>query len=312
MKRFALLLAVAACTLTATSQETIDILSLTGRYGLPGDYKDAAYGGQATEWGSINTFQAGFNLARNTMFIINLNHFYFNLQGEPEPAFPAEVANPVIVNGIILRTGIRQYFSDGRQLQVLVMPRLMSDFRNLDGNSFMLGAAAIYKKTYRDELSVGFGAVYNTELFGPYLVPVLDLYWQFAEKWRIWGMIPITARVEYDVSEDMMVGFNHFGLITTYALGDEAYQGDYLERQSIDLSLFVRHRLFGGLHVEAMAGRALGRKYRQFEGDQKVDFGIPLITFGDERVLKNEYAAFDDGFIFTLKLIYNMAIPERD
>ncbi|MFH0758590.1 MAG: DUF6268 family outer membrane beta-barrel protein [Bacteroidota bacterium] len=310
MKRFIFLLFAGAMGLALPAQETIDILSLTGRYGIPREYNDAAYSGKATEWGSINSFTAGFKLSGQSMLAINVNHFYFNVQGSPEPDFPDDIANPVKVNGIILRTGLLQKFSKGRSLQVLVAPRLMSDFQNLDGNSFMFGGVLSYKKKFRDELGIGFGVIYNTELFGPYMVPFLDLDWQLSANWRIKGMIPITARVEYTVNENMLVGFNHFGLITTYALGNEAYAGDYMERQSIDLSLFIRQRLAGNIFVEGMAGYAVGRKYRQFEGDQKVDFAIPLVAFGDNRVVKNEMAGFDNGLILTLKLIYNMTMPD--
>ena len=147
-------------------------------------------------------------------------------------------------------------------------------------------------------------------MFGPYIVPLLDLNWKFSERWRLWGLIPVTGRLEYSATDNMLVGWNHFGLITTYYLGDEAYAGDYLERQSIDESLFIRQRLAGNLFVEFMAGIALGREYRQYEADQKVDFALPLVTFGDDREMKNEFASFDDGLILTLKLIYNMPIPE--
>ncbi|MEN8158062.1 MAG: DUF6268 family outer membrane beta-barrel protein, partial [Bacteroidota bacterium] len=305
-----LLLLIAGLSLTISAQETIDILSLTARYGLPGAYQDPGYTGEATELGSINSLQAGFNLSEQTMVVFNLNHFYFNLQGDPEPLFPNGIANPVKVNGFIFRAGIRQYLNDGRRIQVMVVPRLMSDFQNLDGNSFMFGALASYLKKYNSDLSLGVGAMYNTELFGPYLVPFIDLNWKVADKWRIRGLVPITLRVEYALNENMLVGFNHFGLITTYALGADAYAGDYMERQSIDLSLFARQRLAGNIFVEGMVGRAVGRSYDQYAGDQKVDFAIPLVAIGDDRVLKNEYACFDDGLILTLKLIYNMPMPE--
>jgi len=309
MNRFFILLLTVSLSLTLSAQETVDILSLSARYGIPKEYKDAAYAGKATEWGSINSFQAGFNLAPQTMLVFNVNHFYFNVPGDPEPAFPAGIANPVKINGIILRAGVRQYFSEGRRIQVMFVPRLMSDFKNMDGNSFQFGGLASYLKKYHDDLSIGFGAMYNAELFGPYVVPFLDLNWKFAEKWRVWGLFPITLRVEYSVNDNMITGLNHFGLITSYALGDP-YAGDYMERQSIDLSLFLRQRLAGNIFVEGMVGRALGRKYRQFEGGQEVGFAIPLVAFGDERVVKNEFGAFDDGLILTLKLIYNMPMPE--
>ncbi len=310
MKKLFILLLAAGMSLTLSAQETLDILQLSGRYGIPKEYKDAAYDGKATEWGSINSLTAGVKLGSRSMLAINVNHFYFNLQGAPDPEFPNTIANPVKVNGIILRTGLLQDLGEGRTLQILVAPRLMSDFQNLDGNSFLMGGVLSYKKKFRDELAIGGGVIYSTEFFGPYLVPFLDINWQFAPKWRLKGMIPITARVEYTVNENLQFGFNHFGLITSYYLGNDAYSGDYMERQSIDLSLFARQRLFGNIFMEGMVGRTVGRRYRQYEGDQKVDFAIPLVTFGDDRVIKNEYASFNDGLILTLKLIYSIPMPE--
>lgn len=310
MTKFTIFGLILGCCVSLQAQETIDILSLSGRYGLPADYSSSAYEGKATETGSINSLQAGFDIARQTKLVFNLNHFYFHVGGDPEPQFPPGTVDPVSINGILLRVGIRQGFSEGRMLQVVAGPMLMSDFRNVDGTSFQLGAVATWTRRYHEGLKIGFGAMYVSQFFGPYLVPILDLNWQFAPKWRIRGFIPITARVEYTVTDKLLVGFDHFGLITTYRLGEEAYAGDYLERQSIDLSLFARHRITGPVFVEFMAGRALGRKYRQYAGDQKVDFAIPLVTFGDNRTIRNEYAAFNDGFIFSLKLVLNIPLPE--
>ncbi len=286
------------------AQRTLDLVSLTGRYGLPKEYKET-YSGTATEFGSINSITAGIRLSNKNMIPISFNHFYFNVQGDPET--PEDLANPIVINGFILRTGWYQRFGNGTAIQLLIAPRIMSDFKNLDGNSFQMGGVLTYEKEFSDELTMAFGAIYNQELFGPYLVPLVDVHWQISPKWRIDGMIPVTARVVYSVNENMSVGFNHFGLITTYALGHDAYAGDYMERQSIDLSLFLRHRLGGKFFVEGMAGYAVGRKYKQYDGDQKVNFAIPLVTFGDDRVAKN--VTFNDGMILTLKLLYNIPFP---
>jgi len=304
MKRVLLLLIAGSMSFPVLAQRMLDVVKLTGRYGLPQEYKEI-YTGKATEFGSINTITAGITLSDKTKIPISFNHFYFNVQGDSE--IPENLANPIIVNGFILRTGWYQYFGNGNAIQLMVAPRLMTDFKNVDGNSFQIGGMAVYEKKFREELTMSFGAIYNQELFGPYLVPLVDLHWQVSSKWRIDGMIPITLRVVYSVNDNMSVGFNHFGLVTTYALGHEAYAGDYLERQSIDLSLFLRHRLGGNFFVEGMAGYAVGRKYNQYAGDQKVNFAIPLVKFGDDRVAKNE--TFKDGMILTLKLIYNLAFP---
>ena len=307
MKRSALIFLSVVFGLSLHAQErgTKDIISISGRYGLPQEYKEN-YGGKATEYGMLNSLTAGFKLAPRTMFAININHFYFNVQDEAE--MPDDIASPIIVNGFILRAGIIQQFNNGGKLQLLVAPRLMSDFQNLDGNSFQWGGLATYQNDLSEDLNLGFGAMFNRELFGPYLVPLFLLDWKVSERWYIEGMIPVTLKVHYRVNEGLEVGFNHFGLITSYYLGDENYAGDYMERTSIDLSLFARQRLYKNFFIEGMVGRTFGRSYYQYDGDETITFGLPLVSFGDDRTANN--VTFNDGLIFTLKLIFNMKVPE--
>ena len=55
MKNVLFFLLAIGLSLSLFAQEKIDILSLSGRYGMPKEYKDAAYTGKATEWGSLNS-----------------------------------------------------------------------------------------------------------------------------------------------------------------------------------------------------------------------------------------------------------------
>ena len=140
------------------------------------------------------------------------------------------------------------------------------------------------------------------------MVPVVNLSWKVAEKWLIKGLIPVTLKVNYLASDNLTLGFSHFGLVTSYALGDPDYAGDYVERQSIDLTLFARQRISGNFYLEGRIGRTFGRGYKQFAGDQKVDFSLPLVGFGDDRVVKN--VTFNDGLLIDIGLVYNILIPE--
>jgi hypothetical protein len=300
-----LMLIVFSASLQAQDRGTRDIVSLSGRYALPGEYKDT-YEGTAAETGMLNSLLAAFKLAPMTRFAISVNHFYFHVEDEAE--VPQGIASPINIHGIILRTGIVQNFNGGGELRLLAAPRLMSDFKNLDGNSFQWGGLVSYQNDLNTRLNLGFGAMFNHELFGPYLVPLLLLDWQVSERWYLEGMIPVTFKAHYRVTEGLDVGFNHFGLITSYYLGEESYAGDYMERQSIDLSLFARQRIHKNFFLEGMVGRTFGRGYRQYAGDQTVRFALPLVAFGDERTVKN--ITFKDGMIFTLKLIFNMKVPE--
>jgi len=121
-----MILLTAVVSLHAQERETKDILSLSGRFGLPQEYKEV-YNGKAYETGMLNSLTAGFKLAPKTMFAINVNHFYFNVQDETEMS--AGIASPIVINGIILRTGIIQELGNGGKIQLLIAPRLMSDLR---------------------------------------------------------------------------------------------------------------------------------------------------------------------------------------
>jgi len=284
-------------------QETLDVFTLSGRYGFPQSY-DSIYKGKATEYGVMAALVAPIKINEKSIWYNSLNYFYFHI-GNDE-VMPPEIANPIDLHGIILRTGLYQKFSKDRAVQIFLAPRFMSDFKNINGDHFQMGALFLYEKKFRDKLKMGFGAMYNQEFFGPYLVPLVNLDWHISERWSIVGLFPVYGKIKYKVNERFTTGLSHFGLITTYRLGDEAYKGDYIERKSIDESLFARYRFSGNIFLEGRIGYALGRSYAQYEADQKVDFSIPLVGFGDDRIQKN--VSFHDGLIASLRFIYNVPI----
>jgi hypothetical protein len=219
---------------------------------------------------------------------------------------PADIANPISLTGFILQTGLYQKFSNGRGMQLLLAPRFMTDFNNVNMGHFQLGVVGLYEKRFHDRLQMRFGAMLHDELGGPYLVPIVYTDWQISSKWSIVGMWPISGKIKYDVNDNISTGISHFGLITSYKLGHPDYQGDYMERTSIDLSIFGRFRLAGNFHLEGRLGYALGRSYYQYAADQKADFRITIIKFGDNRVAKN--VNFDPGPVVNLRLVYNLPL----
>lgn len=285
------------------AQENLDILTLSGRYGFPQAY-DSIYKGKATEYGAMASLVAPVEINKQTIWYNSLNYFYFHV-GNDEVTSP-EIMNPIDLHGILLRTGLYQKFSKDRAVQIFLVPRLMTDFKNINSDHFQMGALFLYEKKFREGLKMGFGAMYNQEAFGPYLVPLVNVNWKISEKWSLNGLFPVYGKLNYKVNERLTAGWSHFGLITTYRLGEEKYQGDYIERKSIDESLFARYQLFGNIYLEGRFGYALGRSYAQYEEDQKVDFSIPLIGFGDNRIQKN--VSFHDGLIASIRFIYNVPI----
>ena len=75
---------------------------------------------------------------------------------------------------------------------------------------------------------------------------------------------------------------------------------------AIGLAGYFGIRLTGNLHMEGRFGYALGREYNQYSADQKVDFRIAILKFGDNRIPKN--VLFEPGIVVNLRVVYNMPL----
>jgi len=303
--KYILLIAVGiSLSMSLLAQKTFDLITLSGRNGFPQSY-NSIYNGEAKEYGTMVSLAAPIELSEKTMWYNSVNYFYWHVSNNE--TMPTNISNPINIHGFILRTGLVQKLSRDREIQLLFIPRLMSDLNNVDSEHFQFGGIAMYKKKVSDKLTMSYGAMYNQELFGPYLVPLVDLDWQISERWSITGLLPVNSKIRYKINDRFNAGLAHFGLITSYKLGALENGGDYVERQSIDLTLFARHNIVGNFYLEGRFGHTFGRSYAQYGADQKVDFSLPLVGFGDDRIQKN--VSFQDGLIAELRLIYSVPIP---
>ena len=289
----------------AFAQESIDLFTVSLRYGAPSPYL-TQYSGKATETGGLVnlTIPIPLNASKTAIWYNSLVYTQATINNNE--TMPADIANPISIHGFILRTGIIKTFDNGTGFQILLAPRFMTDFEDVNSKNWQLGGIVMYEKRHNEKLRIRFGILYNQELFGPIITPLIDLNWRLSDKWSITGTLPISAKVSYHASENLIMGFSHFGLTTSYRLGNPAYVNDYIERTSIDLSLFLRQRIAGNIHLEGRIGHTLNRKYAQYEEDQKLDLRLMIIDFGDDRIQKN--ADFKNGFIASIRLVYNLPI----
>lgn len=286
------------------AQRSIDLLTLSGQYSPPAAYQEMP--GSASEITGLINLKLPVVLKNNrSIWYSDLTYTYSQVTAESD--FADSSAQSVQVHGFILQTGFVQKLDESHAIQILFAPRFMSDMKNVDSRSFQLGAVALFEKQFSKKLLMRFGAMYNQDLFGPMLVPLIYLNWQVGQtKWTISGLVPIYAKISYQFNDRFSAGVSQFGLVTSYALGDEAYNGDYLERKSIDLTAFGRYRLAGNLHLETRLGYALSRDYGQYSAHDKMDFRITVISIGDDRLRKNQ--RFEDGIIANLRLVYNLPL----
>lgn len=288
-------------------QSSIDLFQIAGFTGFPATYQ-APLQGKATETNLFVNAKAPIVFNDKTIWYNDLTYSAFTVTTDLNPE-PASYLTSMRLHAFILQTGIARKLNDKNGFQLLVAPRYNSDFNGYNSRNWQLGAVALYEHRYHDRLMMRFGAMFNQELFGPLLVPLVHIDWQMSEKWSMSGLFPIFLKVNYAVSNNLIVGWSHFGLITTYRISQDEFKSDYVERNSIDESLFARMRLAGNLHLEGRVGYSLARVYEQYGESEKMDFRLSIIRFGDDRTKKN--VAFNSGPIASLRLVYNLPLPKE-
>ncbi len=282
------------------AQRTLEILSISGQYSHNSQYGGA--GNPVIINGLINVkipvvFQQG-----KTIWYNNISYLYAEVRNTPTPDPTAEPFRPL--QGFIVQTGLVRQLDERHALQLLLAPRLMAG-GNWSNADFQPGVIALFEKRHNPSLLMRYGVLYNQDLFGPMIIPLVYLYFQKGDSpWSIEGLLPINSKISYHFNPNISAGIKHFGLITSYPLEE----GGYVERSSVDLSLFSQFRIHKGFHLELNAGYALSRDFAQYADDDQLDARISVLKLGQERQRLNP--EYGDGFYAGLKLLYLVEIDD--
>lgn len=306
MKKLSLSILLCCFMASLYAQSSIDLFSLTGRHGFPSAYRDNP-NVKGTEGGLMVNIKLPIRF--NEKFIWYNELTYSNFTISADTTFAPEVYHPLNLHGFILQTGLAMRLSESTGLNVLLTPRYMTDFDGSSSKNWQFGVLALYEKRYKENLMLRYGALVHQDLFGINITPIVHTDWQIGERWSIVGMWPVFGKVNYHVSENTTTGFSHFGLTTTYRLGGENYKTDYIERNSIDLALFLRQRVVGNIHLEGRVGYSLNRNYAQFNENDKLGLKILIFSINDDRQPIQENIG--NGFIASLRIVYNLNLEDK-
>ena len=165
------------------------------------------------------------------------------------------------------------------------------------------------KYTKRDNLQYRIGMYYNSELFGPFCVPLFGLYYLSpSKKFEVNLTLPFLADMNYKLHDRLNIGVNFFGQVRSYHLtdisSDTGNTGGYVVKTTNDLYGYLKFNLSKGLSLQTRVGYSLGRSYRVYDENDKITFGSVLIQVGDNRQQLN--TDFSNGFVYQLTLQYRL------
>lgn len=214
------------------AQRTIELFSVSQQYSVAEKY-DSVYTNDARE--RVFNAEVTIPIRTSDSNIWYTNIAYENFILESENIMPANVANPINIKGISLRSGIIRTFSNNKQLYLFLNPKLAGDLKNINWNTFQLGAIALIGKDYRNDFSLRFGLGYFHDYAGPFIVPLVYIYRQYGRKLTMYGTLPQDFKLLYKLSRRFSCGAQEFATTRVYHLGENNYRNDYIFRSSGEL-----------------------------------------------------------------------------
>lgn len=205
------------------------------------------------------------------------------------------------ISTINLKVGFNRNHSDKWSGTYMILPKISSDFQNsLSSNDFQVGGLILMKYTKKVNLKYSVGLYYNNELFGPFFVPLLGLYYKSPnDKFEINATLPIWADMNYKLVNWLNIGTNFTAFVRSYNLTETP---DYVVKKTNEVYGYLQFKLNKSLLIQTKVGYSIGRSYRKYDKSEQVDVGISAFRFGDKRNALNP--DLNDGVIFKARLLY--------
>lgn len=294
MKQFLILFFALFSYSISFSQEYIDLLKFHYTATPKNNFIDTTGKAPLSEIGLDLTLP----LKINDSLAIVTGVFWENINTQLAP----DVENTTI-STFNLRVGINKTHSKKWSGTYLLLPKISSDFKDINKNHFQLGFLGLLKRTHSPTKNYSVGLYYNQELFGPFFVPLLGLY-RKTEKWEFNITLPIWADINYSISNKISAGATFSAFVRSYYLGK---YDNYVVKKNNELFGYLQYKLTKATLIQAKVGYSIGRSFRVFEKNDKVDVGVSAFRFGDNREQLN--SDFENGLVINFRFIYRFSIP---
>ncbi len=208
-------------------------------------------------------------------------------------------------SSISLKIGFNKTHSAKWTGTYVFVPKIASDFNRITKKDFQLGGFVLLKYNKNENMNYKVGLYANSELFGPWFVPPLGLYYISPNKrFEANVTMPILADVNYAIHPRVSIGLNYSGQVRSYHLTKipSTEKSGYVARSTNEVSGYLKFDLSKGVILHTKVGRSIGRYYRVYDEDDKIKVGFPLLYIGDNREQLN--TDFKDGWIYQVMLVY--------
>lgn len=258
-----------------TAQEYIDLFSIN--YGKS---QEKTFENSSVNT-SISTFQTNLTLP------VVLNEKYTAVTGVNFSSYSLQLfpdSNNNHLYSTNLRVGLSVKHSEHWSGLYLFLPKVASDYINVNSEDIYLGGLAVLKYKRNENFGYGLGLYGSSEAYGMSVVPIVTFYYHSPNKrFEINGFMPNDADINYSLTDKTRIGVDFLGHGNSYKLTTDNIRSNYVENNSIDFSSYVQRSVFDKkILLRLKLGYSLN-EFRVYPMDQKLDLQILALKFGDNR-----------------------------
>lgn len=218
-----------------------------------------------------------------------------------------ELKWPTNFHSLGLTLGYNHKFTKDKSFVFILLPRLNSDYKSINADALQLGFFTTYNKRSSEKFLWKVGLYFNTEFFGPFVVPLFGLNWDVSDKFNISGDLPIWAKINYKVSKPFAVGVGYKALVSSYRFSVES-DDYYTSRFAIEPYFYLDFEVAKNIYWSGKAGYTMSRNYPVYDKDDQLDWQLSFVKFGNDRTQLNPI--IENGVFFEFGIAYKVDVPK--
>ena len=188
-------------------------------------------------------------------------------------------------------------------VRYILMPKLLGNPSKTNTKVTQLGFAALANKLLNETANISYGFLYNNQLFGPFIVPLIGYYTKVNDI-EVNILLPQNMDVNYKVNPNIFIGLKFNGKMNSYALESNAFglnQNTYLSANENQLGTYLDYN-YKNFHFSIFGGYSFMSSYKIYSDLDRTNLSLFMLKFGD-----NGYQLNDDlknGFVIKSSVYY--------
>ncbi|MAZ38155.1 MAG: hypothetical protein CL842_11950 [Crocinitomicaceae bacterium] len=252
----------------------------------------------------------------NEKFVIITGYSFDQLEVLPFPQYQTGAEWHYRMHS--LKAGLSWQHNDTWSGQYLLIPKTTGRLDIINNKNSQLAALALIKQKKKENLFLRYGAYYNSEIFGPFFVPLLGIWYRSPnKKFEMNWTLPVWADMNYTWKSWFTTGLNFQSFVRSFYApnyysnyGSNSGSPDhYMVKASNETFLYTQFNIKRSFIIQTKVGHSIGRSFRHYNDGDNVDWGFSAFRFGDNRTQLNP--DLKDGLIFQIRLIYRYWIKEE-